>query len=636
MSIYLASKGSTAWETFVKSKQDIGQDDILPLGWRIVEKTTREPTPTPEVKKKAGGGLLSFLGLKSSDTTTTEPQKASPSPSRPASIPSPKSSLDGSSKPDSERRWSQSQPSALSSPAGTFPSNASPGILPSVSSQDTEQKMAQEPAQQTAPSAVSRFFGRFSRSSTAPSSSSRSLALSSDDIEFLNDIVPSAHDDENLTSFTDVISAKSPSSLSATPSPQPLPPPPKFSHPGLASALQADAPFSLLDTLADEQSLTAAEATSIQSLVPTFPSIHVSTKPSTPPIASNPRMNPQRRNFTAVMTSSGRSTPSNLQAPLPPPPLPPPPIIINPPQSQPLAPAQQPQKQSTSLFDDDEFSDFLSSPAKADHPPQLSLIQTLSSNTPGSSSVRHIDAPSSTGSFANTWDVPTGSGKSNHPLEDEFKSLTLTPPLPTSTPPRPPAKMTGHIKQPPPPQGLRLMRTEKDRESPPPPPPQKTTRAANHARTLSLLETASARPGRWPAPPSPLPQAIAPPPPPPLPLSGASASSKSRQLDDGVGEVAQLSQALTGGKPQPQLLASNTLWNNAPSSLATSSSSLPLRTISPPLAPSKVNGTVALSNPSLWSLGANGGGKPLTPAAGSSNKLTGGLSAQDLSFFEGL
>ena len=623
MSIYLASKGSTAWETFVKSKQDIGQDDILPLGWRMVEKTTREPTPTPEVKKKAGGGLLSFLGLKSSDTATTEPQKPSPSPSRPASIPSPKSSLDGSSKPDSERRWSQSQPSALSSPAGTFPSNASPGILPSVSSQDTEQK-TQEPAQQTAPSAVSRFFGRFSRSSTAPSSSSRSLALSSDDTEFLNDIVPSAHDDENLTNFTDVISAKSPSSLSATPLPQPLPPPPKFSHPGLASALQADAPFSLLDTLADEQPLTAAEATSIQSLVPTFPSIHVSTKPSTPPIASNPRMTPQRRNFTAVMTTSGRSTPSNLQAPLPPPPLPPPPIIINPPQSQPLAPAQQPQKQSTSLFDDDDFSDFLSSPAKADHPPQPSLIQTLSRNTPGSSSVRHIDAPSSIGSFANTWDVPAGSGKSNHPLEDEFISSTLTPPLRTSTPPRPPAKTTGHIKQPPPPQGLRLMRTEKDRESPPPPPPQKTTRAANHARTLSLLETASARPGRWPAPPSPLPQAIAPPPPPPpLPVS-----SKSRQLDGGVGEVAQLPQTLTGAKPQHQLLVSNTLWNNAP---------IPaLRTISPPLAPSKVNGGVALSNPSLWSLGANGGGKPLTPAAGSGDKPTGGLSAQDLSFFEGL
>ncbi|KAF8347708.1 hypothetical protein F5887DRAFT_953781, partial [Amanita rubescens] len=363
----MASKGSTAWETFVKSQQDMAQDDILPLGWRMVEKTTQEPTPTPEVKKKTGG-LLSFFGLKSGDTTT----ELSPSSSRPASIvetmKSPKSSLDGTSNPEPERRSSVSQSSALSSTStSTFTSNASPTSQLSASSPNTEQGMA--------PSAVSRFFGRFSRSSTASSNSSRSLALSSDDIDFLGDIAPSAQDDadddENLRGLTNVISAKSPSSLSATPLPQPLPPPPKFSRPGPGSSLQANSPFSFFDTFVDEQPLTAAEAKSIQSLVPTVPSTSLSTswqmpKPTaTPPIALNPRRkdSPQRRNFTAVMTSSGRSTPSNLQTPLPP--LPPPPFtqlpLINP-------------AASTSLFDDDEFSAFLSPPAKA---ASLTHIQTI-------------------------------------------------------------------------------------------------------------------------------------------------------------------------------------------------------------------------------------------------------------------
>jgi len=340
------------------------------------------------------------------------------------------------------------------------------------------------------------------------------------------------------------------------------------------------------------------------------------------------------------MTSSGRSTPSNLQNTLPPPFLPPPSLtqlpITNPPQSQ-------PQKQSTSLFDDDDFSAFLSPPAKAG-PTQPSLVQAVSSNKPKAHSTPLIGAPprfpNMPSEHHSSHHRKNSSKNSNHNLlDDEFDEFVSSPTLRTPTPPRPPSKMSGHINPPPPPQGLRSTKNRDSLPPPPPPPPQKTSRAAAHARTLSLVETAAARPGRWPAPPSPLPEAIAPPPPPP------STSSKGPPLnvfDNGEGEeVVQLSQPLTRGKPQTQTLASDTLWNASPVAGSSSGTTLPLRAMSPPLVLNKANGAAmaaptASSNPSLWSLGANSGGKSLTPSAGSRNKPTSGLSAQDLSFFEGL
>ncbi|KAK2463670.1 hypothetical protein APHAL10511_004421 [Amanita phalloides] len=664
MSVYMASKGSTAWEAFVKSRLNISQDDVLLPGWRMVEKTERESTPAPEVKKKTGGGLLSFLGLKGSDTTGAEPHKPSPSSSRPASIvesiKSPRSSLDGSSKPRSERQSSTSQPSTLSTTV-TPSSNPSPPGL--VTSPHTEQQLTQD-AVQPAPSGVARFFGRFSRSSAASSnqavqSRSHSLALSSDDIEFLTDIVPSANDavdeDENLKSLMNMISAKTPSSLSATPLPQPLPPPPRSTRHNTSSVPLASDSFSLLDSVVTEQPPT--NTASMRSLIPTVPSTNEpASQPTskltiTPPITVvRPQTrvpvrapSPQRRNFTAVM---GRSTPSSLQGPLPPPPLPPPSSpfrAIPPPQTGPVP-------QPASLFADDEFSDFLSSPATPNPPSQPSTSGISSSIIGASSSTSSTRSFSSTlsdqsllqsSSFDFRLDGFANSSKSNSRksnlqlLDDDFNDFVSSSMTPVRTPPpRPPPKMTLSITAPAP-QGLNMM-SNRNRESlPPPPPPLKASRAADHSRTSSLVESAAARPGRWPAPPSPLPQIIAPPP--PLAAGGPS-SSKNHQLGmfDDVGD-----ETLTGGKAQLQKLT-NTLWNNSSVSRSGLAAPVtpppPLRALNPSPMPSKANGFTTGTRITSWSLDANGS-KPLAPTkpvTGSSKKTVGGLSAQDLSFFEGL
>ena len=63
MSHYMASKGSTAWEKAVKGRKEVVEEDVVPVGWRILEKEAPKPaTPAP----KPSGGLFSFWGRKES------------------------------------------------------------------------------------------------------------------------------------------------------------------------------------------------------------------------------------------------------------------------------------------------------------------------------------------------------------------------------------------------------------------------------------------------------------------------------------------------------------------------------------------------------------------------------------------
>ena len=42
MSHYMAARGSTAWETAVKQSKVVVEEDVVPVGWRIVEKQQPE------------------------------------------------------------------------------------------------------------------------------------------------------------------------------------------------------------------------------------------------------------------------------------------------------------------------------------------------------------------------------------------------------------------------------------------------------------------------------------------------------------------------------------------------------------------------------------------------------------------
>ncbi|KAM6496962.1 hypothetical protein JOM56_007435 [Amanita muscaria] len=695
LAIYLASKGSTAWEASVKSNHDIHPDDVLPPGWRMVEKDKHDASPVPEAKKKPGG-LLSFLGLKNSDgSTESTSQKLSPSSSRPTSIigsvKSPRSSMDGSSKPASERQFSISQPTTMTSPA---PTSSASVPLP-VGDQTAPQEVTVQP------SVVSRFLGRFSRSSAASSqasgSQSQSIALSSDDIEFLSDIIPSANDDadadEDIKSLTTLITAKPPRVSSL---PQPLPPPPKPPFlppppPGANTRMQGpstklpevDDLFSLFNT---EQSLTSKESKSIQSLVPlgsvreilsapdssTLPtaSFRPSARPTTPlpvtimtpsPRAHTSTVTPaipsysQRRNVTAIMSDSGR-TGSNLHAPLPPAPLPPPPVSPGP-LARPSLPSlvSLQSQQPTSLFDDDEFSDFMSSPSTTVFPPQPSILPatttTLSNLTTSSTVSGRVDTSSSITSFssalsnqslfhsssssdfgldgfANSTSAKSGLGL----LDDDFADFVSpsTSTLPTPSPLRPPSNPPTSAA--PRPQGKPLSSLSRGLPMKEPLSLPPTLTKHDHSRVANLVESAAARPGRWPATTPPLPHPIVPP-----PLSSAGKTSLNIFGD------------LAAPPPKPSQTSTSTTHNNNPlrTNLAVQAANKPnltpppLRAMSPPLIPTQGNGN-RTSSPAPWSFGANASKPPLTPSTpstttgSSSSQKTGGLSAQDLSFFEGL
>lgn len=57
MGHFLSGRGSTAWETSIKSRVEVVQDEV-PAGWRIVEKEKEEKV---EEKTKKSGGLLANL-----------------------------------------------------------------------------------------------------------------------------------------------------------------------------------------------------------------------------------------------------------------------------------------------------------------------------------------------------------------------------------------------------------------------------------------------------------------------------------------------------------------------------------------------------------------------------------------------
>ncbi|KAF7977079.1 hypothetical protein HWV62_4649 [Athelia sp. TMB] len=193
MAYLLAAKGSTAWESGVRARSDAKEEIILPAGWRVLGEGEKE---TVEVEKDTTpkGGLLAFWGRKAGSTPRGASQERSVSP---ATVNSPRASVEPARSPVHSRAPS------LSTILPPVSSATLPALSPTTTPVDT---------QDLTPSAVSRFFNRFSRVPPKPSPSGakdtsadpgmgaddpRGLALSPDDIDVLGHFVPSARDSED-------------------------------------------------------------------------------------------------------------------------------------------------------------------------------------------------------------------------------------------------------------------------------------------------------------------------------------------------------------------------------------------------------------------------------------------------------
>ncbi|KAK0467243.1 uncharacterized protein EV420DRAFT_1700369 [Desarmillaria tabescens] len=575
---YVASKGSTAWEASVKARPELSQDDLVPAGWRVIPKEKDVAPPVIDTKQKSAGGLLSFFGRRSMTPPVTD---------KPVS-------------PVAKKSISSSSPVVSSPLSPTTSAGHSSSLPPPPDREPTPPP----------PSAVSRFLTRFSRTKSSTTSPRNSIALSSDDLEFLSDIVPSAAavDDVDAPSLSDMIeSSPLPEKL-----PPPLAPPPK-NHlangvPKSNTILQDDSPSLLgISSLFPSQPPPAPlQTSSLMDTVMTLPSVPETVKslqsvpsrnvtPVTKPmpsstLRSNPGpFQPSKRIPTAIMSSNPtkQSAVSPFSFSLPPPPTsrqqtpvpsPPPPapavLIHNPVPRNVAAPL--------SLFDDEEFSDFHATPTQGD----------------GAASSAYTDASfSSFSSEQSLFSSTSSSSPHNADGFDEFDDF-VQPTLRTPSPPAVPAKTSAR------PPKITLasnLPIGSPTRSPAQLPPQKRkVNRSEHQRTLSLMESAAAH-GKWPSPPSPIPPPLEPPP---------GGVKKQVQLDIFGGD-----ESISSPMQQAQMnaIGALTVSQSSPAILAPTPASAPL--LRPP---------------------QNHIHKPSQTSNKAVSTKIGGLSAQDLSFFEGL
>ena len=619
LAMYLSSKGSTSWEASIKSQPIITHEDFAPAGWKIVEAPKESPV-VDDSKKKAGSGLLSFFGRR---TTSSQPDAISRSNSPPIigldilSIKTgslPRASTDNmKSTPTSQDsgRTTPALPIAASSSSSISVQKNDPNPTTSVVASDSVVREATPP-----PSAVSRFLGRFS-SRPKPRDS---LALSQDDLEFLSDVPTFSESESNQLTEIDALSLMIKSSPLPTALPPPLPPPPPAASQPTRTLSQTtklekgsmndpinDDPFSIFNSsdsasnrmhtpmkpltgaspplLAD--SLNSGRTISNQewSLFDDFPAanetVATMTPPnnySTPPPAPRPKLNagfpilPQ--GSSSQKQSLGKDSmafeTTGVISPLPPPPR----SSSHTPSHTTVSPP------ALNLDDDDDFSEFLSSPAQSAPPAPLSFTHNgLVMNPP--SSIGH---------------TPTTPNNSMFDGLDEFLGSFSSDSQP---PPIPPLKQT--------PQPFVSAPNVTTTSSTPPNNRRRqhsrTVSKADHSRTLSLLESAASR-GRWLGPASPLPEALSPP-------VGSANVSSSMQSQQAQATAALQAPTLVADEKKPSKNSSRQLS--------------PAFTFPPPL-PSQ---PPLLKPPTLQAASMN-------TAVSPTNIKSGGLSAQDLSFFEGL
>ncbi|KAH9479493.1 hypothetical protein JR316_0008087 [Psilocybe cubensis] len=662
MTFYMSSKGLTSWEASVKAKPTFLQEDFTPAGWRILETQKPEASPADDGKKKSSGGLLSFFGRKTTNSPSDNQNVTAARSSSPINLSGTSSVRPGTSpRPsiDSSRRSiSQSQAGSSTAPPSpsvvTFTTNTPPVSVKDVDISPEHVTATVVPAGSPdaevvpQPSAVSRFLGRFS-SRPSKSNGRDSLTLSSDDLEFLSD-VPTVDTSPDSSMGLDALSMmiKSPPIQTALPPPLKPPPraPPQISMPIPQENPPVDDFLSFFDNDNNMQPVPAQSQLPIkpvptplvmgfttQALPTTTKTNSVNTSeqmldfkgnvnqpwPSFDYPSSTPMKKPAptKRPFVAIMsTSSSKPTSAN-------PPLLPKPtsgfVLSNPPSLSrrttvgsgpesrsisPLPPPPPSRAQShlpplirdsvpppprplTTTIEDDDFSEFLSSPSDNTQSPQLSL----GNFTPSQPSLNQTTTHSTSNLF------------------DDFDDFVTPPPQPPAKP-IPPKSSFPLSRSPSVPKNANHAHSNH----------HKPIRVANHSKTLSLMENVAAR-GRWLAPPSPLPEAL-----PPPEANGVSStvdffSSGSSMQDQQAKATASLTAiaAASSTSQQPPLL------NFGPPPASNSTLLTPI-----PQSAQATFPPATKLQPFMTPLAA----QPILPA--SNGTKTGGLSAQDLSFFEGL
>ncbi|KAF7356900.1 hypothetical protein MVEN_01025800 [Mycena venus] len=732
LSHYGATKGSMAWEASVKSRPEVvGEPDLLPPGWRIVE-TKKEEAPVID-KKKGHGGLLSFFGRRSgTPPVVAGAESATPRSSSPASMSSPRASLDSSSVKSPTSSIATKSPTTTSAATSAAPSTACPAAAaplwcPSYRKRKQPRSPIRlPPSPRRRPSRVSSDASgarpqlqaddrvlRCPRATLTSSPISRPAAAAGPDSVsdfsisgvLLDDPVPlpaklappppaprvpavpvvSAQkngqegrpsgetDADELAFFGKFAPPPTAKPFTPPPGPKPFAPPLVQSNsapaptptPPTMSPVDSDVDFSAWGFDDEEKSggMARRDSNPIAGTTRAPARQVLNTRAATNTRGAVPPSTAGDRDYVvwAVQASSSHTqTRWHFWFPAP------------------TADADT----DSLLDDDDDFSDFHA-------PPQITPAASANSvyDTSFSSSTS-----SDRGLFSSTSSTSVPAN-----LFDDFDDFMQASPqepatLRTPSPPRPPSKSPRIA----PPTAFSFASVS----TPPPLPPpqdnddtplaltreslqQKQKRAASHLRALSLVESAAASSGvRWPAPESPLPEALAPPPdasdpfgfnsgsrmqsqqaafiqstPPvakvsfPSPPGGASfppppsATPPIRALSPPIRALSPPVRPVLSPPPQQQKVpapASTPLARFPPPPGAA-----PMRAFSPPapsqppvLPPPPQNGVArgGFPPPMLTAQRQTPSAVPAPPPMTStaSGKSSGGLSAQDLSFFEGL
>lgn len=461
LAMYMNSKGSLSWEASVKSKSYVPEADVVPSGWRIVSQENLGPQQSTSDTKKTPGGFLSFFGRK---TASTALSGSSPSirPTSPVVI-SPRASIVSRASTDVDNSIPV-VPKTIISPSTDARRSATMSALAefsTISKIDASTLSSEAEVPVRAPSAVSRFFSRFSRSNR--SSASSSLALSTDDLQFLSDIVPSAHDGTGDIDQPSMLSSAIRAPHIPEKLPLPLVPPPRA--PSLPGRFISSPSVNLRPS---NQASFNSHSDSVVGFIESPPSPDFSQQQSRPSSQISLRAIPP----TQASGSSG------LQPPLSP-------------STAPWNPANRssgasvPTKSSLSLFNDGRFSDFQVSPGNSSVP----LMSSMSSNF-------------SFGSFVNSTEPIESLQIHDQSVSfDDFDDFVSSPP---KVPEKPSSVPLPRLIPPPtqPAPSINPVSPTRQASSP--------RQAESDQRTLNLLESAATR-GVWPAPPSPLPNPIPPP-----------------------------------------------------------------------------------------------------------------------------
>lgn len=620
--MYMTSKGLTSWEASIKARPIVALDDITPAGWKVVETHKGDASIINDPKKKSGG-LFSFFGRKVPATDSTRSDTSSPV-NMSGIFPRPSTENSRSSITQSVGDGQ----STLISPVVSLdtPVNSKVDFKPKSDPLLKDPSIDGTQTESTTPSAISRFIGRISGRTTT----SASKDLSADDLEFLAD-VPTITNGEATKGLELNGLSKINKTLSVPKAlPAPLPPPPHKPSPPprqplLPAQLTQPAANNDIFDIFDQKSVTPVlSKPTIGFTAPSLPPALTPPPRISTPLASvvnslsssksserdqtwtsfehpsAPMKKPTSATSQAIRRTSATMNSSNI-SPTPPKPTPSSPFPLPPPPSisqtlpvfdlfsAPQSAAPLPPPIDTN--EEEEFSDFLSSPAVNDtHTSSIFMddFSKTSAQTVSLTNVKTITLPKEDfHCISDPLPPPTPEKLPMTPRSTRSESLASFRPIPSSQ------SGKGHVR--------------------------KVSRKADHARTLSLLETAAAR-DRWLAPPSPIPEALAPPP----------NSSTSGVGLLGSGEIQMQNQ-------QAHATASLGASHSSPA-VASSSEGAKFRQLhhlpppplfkSPMLQPSTV--THVASRPLQPALGNKNG-------ASSENKASiGGLSAQDLSFFEGL